>query len=248
VSNDVVIKGSLAGQGTFYTGRNTHVVGDLSYVNGPQWKQNDVYFDATAAANQQKDMVGFGVAGNVVFGDYTNAYTGADQWNSVLQMLKPPYTHSTPPGLNLFGLIFGLLDTLTGYDLFTGDYTLLDGGRMYASNGSVPFFPNRAYYQSSFPDSYIHSIATNPHLVQGVFYTYHFFGGRLANMSLYGAMVARDDAVVSDNGGTIYYDPRMSKQAPQTYVNLFLPRTAALDVISTKEPVADDATPASPDW
>lgn len=263
ISNDLVIKGVTTGQGTFYTGRNTHVVGDMTYKDPPQWKQNDVHFDETAAANKMKDIVGFGVAGNIVFGDYTNADTNADQWNTVAGLITPPYTHkeylgnAQTQGFNLLQLLAFLLNTLDGQNgynnamgWFDGNYMGLDGGKFYSSNGTVPFLGNgRAFYQSTFSKDYIHSIATaNPQTVHGIFYTKHFFGGRLSNLKLYGAMIARDEAIVSDNNGTFYYDPRISKQEVSTYVNLFLPRTAALYVLVCKESNADDAAPSSPDW
>jgi hypothetical protein len=61
-------------------------------------------------------------------------------------------------------------------------------------------------------------------------------------------MVARDEAIVTDNNGEFYYDPRISKQEPSTYINLFLPRTSALSLVASKEVNADDASPASSDW
>lgn len=263
ISSDLAIKGVMKGQGTIYTGRNTHVVGDLTYSDAPQWKQNDVNFATTAANNKQKDIVGFGVAGNVVFGDYTNADTNADQWNTVKGLISPPYTHkeylgtSQTKGFNLLQLVAWLLNTLDGMNgynnangWFDGNYLGLDGGKYYNANGTVPLLGNnRAFYQSSFSKAYIHSIATtNPQNVHGIFYTQHFFGGRLNGMKLLGAMIARDEAIVTDNNGVFYYDPRISKQEPSTYINLFLPRTAALCVISTKDLNADDAVPTSPDW
>ncbi|HLX64988.1 MAG TPA: hypothetical protein VKX17_27205 [Planctomycetota bacterium] len=262
VSSDLAIKGVMKGQGTIYTGRNTHVLGDLTYSDPPQWKQNDVYFDTTAANNKQKDIVGFGVGGNVVFGDYTNADTNADQWSTVKGLISPPYTHkeylgtAQTKGFNLLQLLAWLLSTLDGMNgynnsngWFDGNYLGLDGGKYYNNNNSVPLFANRAFYQSSFSKAYIHSTATtNPQNVNGIFYTQHFFGGRLNGMNLLGAMIARDEAIVTDNSGVFYYDPRISKQEPSTYINLFLPRTAALSVISTKDLNADDAVPSSPDW
>ena len=262
ISNDLVIKGVMTGQGTFYAGRNVHVVGDLTYANPPQWKQNDTQFDTTAQVNKQKDIVGFGVAGNVVFGDYTNADTNADQWSTVKTLITPPYTHkeylgnSQTKGFSLVALIAWLLNTLDGQNgynnalgYFNGVYTGLDGGKSYNTGNSVPLLGNRAYYQSSFSKQYIHSIATsNPQNVHGIFYTQHFFGGRLTNMKLYGSMIARDEAIVSDNNGEFYYDPRISKQEPATYVNLFLPRTSALSTISSQEMPLDAPTVASADW
>ncbi|MBI2104996.1 MAG: hypothetical protein HYT90_05410 [Candidatus Omnitrophica bacterium] len=37
VPGDVIIKGYVKGRGTIYAGRNVHVVGDLQYVEPPQW-------------------------------------------------------------------------------------------------------------------------------------------------------------------------------------------------------------------
>jgi len=50
----------------------------------------------------------------------------------------------------------------------------------------------------------------------------------MSNLKLYGSMIARDEAIVTDNNGKFFYDPRISKQEPATYVNLFLPRTSAV--------------------
>ncbi len=246
VDNDLVIKGTIAGQGAFYVGRNLHVVGDLTFKDPPQWKSNDVYFDATAAQNKTKDAVGFGVRGNIILGNYTDMDTNSDEWGTVKKMMTPPQTQPN--------LITNLLDLLLGYGngspgtTFNGDYTQIDGDKMYLDNGSVPNTPNRAYYQSTFSEAYIKSIATKPKTMQGIFYAGHFFGGRSDYLTLLGSMVSHDEGIVDDWAINIIYDARISQLEPTTYVNLFLPGNASLDVIYWKDVPADDAVPTSPDW
>ena len=68
VESDVIIKGYVTGQGTIYSGRNIHIVGDIKYVNPPSWsgkRSND--------NNSTKDMLGLMAKGNIVMGDYTDS-------------------------------------------------------------------------------------------------------------------------------------------------------------------------------
>ncbi len=37
IPGDVIIKGKVQGRGVLYVGRNTHVVGDINYADGPSW-------------------------------------------------------------------------------------------------------------------------------------------------------------------------------------------------------------------
>ena len=78
VDSDVVIKGYVSGQGTIYSGRNIHVVGDIKYVNAPSWSHVEGDDDEAAeASNAQKDMLGLVAKGNVVVGD-----SSSDSWHS----------------------------------------------------------------------------------------------------------------------------------------------------------------------
>lgn len=246
VSNDLVIKGTIAGQGTFYVGRNTHVVGDLTYKDAPQWTQNDANFNTTSATDKTKDAIGFGVKGNVVLGNYTDADTGADGWNSAVSYIKPPFTQSYT--VDPTDAVIGYGNGTVG-SKFSGDYTSKDGGMIYNDDNTSPGSANRAYYQSAFSKAYIKSIAlAKPTNIQGIFYTNHYFGGRTNKMKLYGAMIARDEAIVTNTSADFLWDPRISKGALSTYINLFLPRAAVFDNVLWKESPADDATFNSPDW
>ena len=246
VSNDLVIKGTITGQGTFYVGRNTHIVGDLTYKTAPAWVQNDANFPVTSSVNKTRDAVGFGVKGNVVLGNYTDADTGADSWGTAIGYIKPPFTqaYAVDPSDNAIGYGDG---STTG--TFNGNYTGIDGGKMYNDDNTAPLSANRAYYQSAFSKAYIKTVATTkPTNVQGIFYTNHYFGGRVQNLKLFGTMVARDEAIVTTGSASFLWDPRVSKSALSTYINLFLPRAAISTILLWKECPADDATAASPDW
>ena len=69
VDSDVIIKGYVKGQGTIYSGRNVHIIGDVKYVNPPVWSHPDADDAAVEAANAKKDMLGLVAKGNIVIGD-----------------------------------------------------------------------------------------------------------------------------------------------------------------------------------
>ena len=69
VDSDIIIKGYVKGQGTIYSGRNVHIIGDIKYVNPPTWAHPDSDDAAVEAANAQKDMLGLVAKGNIVVGD-----------------------------------------------------------------------------------------------------------------------------------------------------------------------------------
>ena len=65
VPNDVIIKGTVTGQGTIYSGRNIHIVGNITYKNPPSWSGRSTQ----NASNAAKDMLGLMAKGNIVLGD-----------------------------------------------------------------------------------------------------------------------------------------------------------------------------------
>ncbi len=68
VESDVIIKGYVTGQGTIYSGRNIHIVGNIEYVNPPSWSGK-----RSNENNSTKDMLGLMAKGNIVMGDYTDS-------------------------------------------------------------------------------------------------------------------------------------------------------------------------------
>lgn len=77
IPNDVIISGYVKGQGTIYSGRNIHIVGNITYKNPPSWSQKST----SGSNNQNADMLGLMAKGNIVIGNY-NATYGGTKWTS----------------------------------------------------------------------------------------------------------------------------------------------------------------------
>ena len=69
IPSDVIISGYVKGQGTIYSGRNIHIVGNIQYVNPPEWSGKST----SGASNATKDMLGLMAKGNIVMGNYTES-------------------------------------------------------------------------------------------------------------------------------------------------------------------------------
>ncbi len=83
--DDCVIKGFVEGQGTLYTGRNVHIVGDIKYKNPPDFRGSDP--QAIDNANSSKDLLALAARGSVIIGNvkqFKNPYP--------LKYMTPPFT------------------------------------------------------------------------------------------------------------------------------------------------------------
>ncbi|MCC6483209.1 MAG: hypothetical protein IT209_00050 [Armatimonadetes bacterium] len=84
ITGDAVIKGVISGQGCIYTGRNVHIVGDITYSQSPNFVGSDI---ATVdKANEKKDLLGLAARGSVIMGN-TKKFS-----NTELQYMTPPFT------------------------------------------------------------------------------------------------------------------------------------------------------------
>ncbi len=85
VLQDVVIKGTVQGQGTLYTGRNVHVVGSIKYKNPPNFQGTNP--QAVENAAEKADLLALAARGSVLMGNpasYSDPYP--------LYYMKPPFT------------------------------------------------------------------------------------------------------------------------------------------------------------
>ncbi|MFH2137562.1 MAG: pilus assembly PilX N-terminal domain-containing protein [Candidatus Omnitrophota bacterium] len=215
ITGDVLIKGKITGQGTIYSGRNTHILGDIEYVNAPNWPKPDTDPTGTDAANATKDFLGLAAKGNIVVGDYTR-----NDWKTnVSGYLKPPFTQAYEVDPTDSGI--GYVSYYSGGDpMFNGDYTANDGGTK--SDGS-----NRKFYESSYDDAYFTTIAENSSSIRNVdvvAYTNHAFTGKVGAFTLNGSIVARDEAIVFSGNIEMNYDVRVQDKGEEFY----LPRALAL--------------------
>lgn len=218
VNSDVIIKGVVQGQGTIYAGRNIHVVGDVTYKNGPGWTKPDSDPQATAQTNKTKDFLGLACKGNIIVGDYTRS----DWITNVRPYLRPPFTQ---------GYEIDPSDASIGYDtnpdptnyFFNGDYTAYDGGKK-ADN------TNRRFYESSVSDNTIRSVAVSSsqiRQVDAVTYNNHAFSGKVGAFSINGCLVCRDEAIIYSGSIKLNYDMRAYGNGME-YLDIYLPRDLTL--------------------
>ena len=118
VDSDVIIKGYVKGQGTIYSGRNVHIIGDIKYVDPPTWNHPDADDAATAERNATKDMLGLVAKGNIVIGDSSDK-----SWhNSVDNYIKSGTSSSV-----VKKYACDPSDANIGYPAtFQGDYTAIE--------------------------------------------------------------------------------------------------------------------------
>jgi len=179
ITNDLVLRGTIKGQGTFFVGRNTHVVGDVTYADPPAWRDpsnannttniNNPNFGTVAANNQSKDLVGFAVKGSIVLGQYHRGTTwantqptpySADSWSTCRSTyFKSGFQNSTlqsyqvdPTDASL-GYVTG--NTSLGKPFFHGDYTLPVVASVNNSNsdGKLYGYRDLAVFDSGDPNA-----------------------------------------------------------------------------------------------
>ena len=130
VDSDVVIKGYVKGRGTIYSGRNVHVIGDIKYVDAPNWGHEDADDAAVDASNKTKDMLGLVAKGNIVIGDYTEedsssgyyGYSSGSWHTSVDKYIKSGTSDSV-----VHSYACDASDANIGYpSTFAGDYTAVE--------------------------------------------------------------------------------------------------------------------------
>ncbi len=85
VLQDVVIKGTVQGQGTIYTGRNVHVVGSIRYSNPPNFQGTNP--QAIENAAEKADLLALAARGSVLMGN-PNSYSDPFP----LYYMRPPFT------------------------------------------------------------------------------------------------------------------------------------------------------------
>jgi hypothetical protein len=85
VTEDVVIKGFVEGQGTVYSGRNTHIVGSIQYKKKPDFRGSN--FETIESNLERADMLGIAARGSIIMG---NPASFGDPYP--LRYMTPPFT------------------------------------------------------------------------------------------------------------------------------------------------------------
>lgn len=209
IGGDVAIKGEVSGQGTLYTGRNVHVIGDVKYSNPPSFTGADP--SAIDAANEKKTVLALCARGSVMMGN-TKSYS-----NNPLNYMKPPFTKERK-------------DDVSGAIIPAFDATASDTGYVMQGGGT----PKK--YQSLFGDTWINANSAPVGQIDAVMYTNNVAGGLVGNGSagftINGSVISKDEAMVVGGGGrlTFNYDGRIKERGPQSkpLIDIRLPRTPTL--------------------
>jgi hypothetical protein len=204
----------------------------VEYKTPPNWQQNDSGFTATQADNRTADMLGLASKGSVILGQY---YRTDDSWNTAKNTYfktgfqdNEVQSYQVDPTDTSIGYVTGTYD---GKPTFHGDYTALDGGKRYNTNAEIAgtaTTTTRRYYESSFSNEYIQSIATaRPEKIHAVIYTNHLIGGRVGDstrgITFLGSMVARDEGIIFNTKANFLYDLRATDSDASSHVSITLP-------------------------
>ncbi|UCB56563.1 MAG: type II secretion system protein [Candidatus Omnitrophota bacterium] len=218
IERDVVIRGVVTGQGTIYSGRNTHVVGNITYADPPAWPKPDVNPDTTDETNAEKDFIGLASRGNLVLGNYTTS----DWQSTVGNYLQPPFTSAYTVEAEDADIGY-----VTGYDAegnpyFDGIYTNADGGaKDDGTGGEEP----RKYYESSLSDELIDSISEASNKIttlDAVSYNNHAFTGRVGKFTVNGNIVCRDEAIIYTSKIIMNHDLRAKTERDRLYLPVLI--------------------------
>ena len=212
IDGDVIIKGTISGQGTIYSGRNIHIVGDITYSSAPSWPKPDTTPDTTLQSNASKDMVGLIAKGNIVLGNYTNA-----TW------LSSEKSYITTPFVKAYACDSS--DASIGYpSTFPGNYTASDTGQkiVYTYNKttkvwSVSSTPaDRKYYESAVGDKIVGDYAQSAAItrIDAVLYNNHAVMGTVGACAFNGALISRDEAIIYSGSVTFNWDIRLGSASP----------------------------------
>jgi hypothetical protein len=210
VRGDVAIAGYVQGQGTIYSDRNVHIIGDILYKDPPSY-DHAVGADPTVNAqhNTHADFLGLAARGNVILGDYTNS----DFTNYVVNYIKPPFTASY---------------TDEDGTRNSGDYTAVDGKKSDNSN--------RKKYEGTWTNTQFQSMVAQakalfgrsdykPRQIDALAYTNHLYAGRVQDCKFNGAIMSRDEGIVYNGSVTMNYDYR-AKSEGEYYIDIDLPKAA----------------------
>ena len=267
VSNDVVIKGYVTGQGTIYSARNIHIVGDIKYVNPPNWTGKAI---PTDNANSKKDLLGLAAKGNIVMGDCTSSGWMDSTLKNVLT--QSPYVQRYACAQNEDG---SWSDGDIGYPKagdtkFGGNYTVADGGAkvteskkdVYRTEYSYDWWGNktgsrqvfdhteyvytksqtRRYYDSVVAPHEISSRASTINQIDAVLYNNHGIFGRIGSCTINGSLVCRNEGLIFSGSLFLNWDYRLFSGSPESVANSLvgMPVATSVPQVLSWQEVPDD--------
>ena len=235
VSNDVVIKGYVTGQGTIYSSRNIHIVGNIQYLNPPNWANKEA---ASNNGNSTKDLLCLSAKGNIVMGDCTSSSWLDTTLKKVLTQrpyVQPYGCAQADDGTWIDGDI-GY--PRAGKTVFEGNYTAADGGNKVAQQAvyrqerdrwgrlqnvldhyEYKSATGRRYYDSVVAPNEISSRASTITQIDAVLYNNHGIFGKLGQCTINGSLVCRNEGMIFSGKLYLNWDYRLYSGSPENVMN-----------------------------
>ena len=235
VSNDVVIKGYVTGQGTIYSSRNIHIVGNIQYLNPPNWANKEA---ASNNGNSTKDLLCLSAKGNIVMGDCTSSSWLDTTLKKVLtqQPYVQPYGCAQADDGTWIDGDIGY--PRAGKTVFEGNYTAADGGNKVAQQAvyrqerdrwgrlqnvldhyEYKSATGRRYYDSVVAPNEISSRASTITQIDAVLYNNHGIFGKLGQCTINGSLVCRNEGMIFSGKLYLNWDYRLYSGSPENVMN-----------------------------
>ena len=219
VTQDVVIRGYIEGQGTIYAGRNVHIVGDIVYKNPPDFRGS--VLNNVLALNERKDALGLAARGSVMMG---NTKRFGDPYP--LRYMTPPFTKGRYDENGNWIPPFDARQTdSTGRMRYQSAYG--DAGQDEIERLSMQIDIDQ--------DGVISADERGISRIDAVMFTNFVGGGNLATdglgLTVNGAIIAKDEAMVLYSLPLRFnYDWRIRERSldDQPLINIELPRVASV--------------------
>jgi hypothetical protein len=237
IRGDVVIKGKITGQGVIYAGRNIYIADAVTYVNSPGSAQPNPEAEQTwFNNNKDKDLVAYAASENIVFGDYTSKTGGT--WYSDGYLFDMGNEDVGEDG------IWGTEDEYENDGTFQEDFEDIDGDGVmddyYTWNDVYTNVPISQFANVPADVTSFGKIARNDmQAIDGIFYTNHAIAGRVKNLSLFGALIAKDEAIVYSSSFNLFYDLRIHSKFhesdPDWFIDLGFPVVEDWQIVEWRE-------------
>ena len=249
VDSDVIIKGYVKGQGTIYSGRNVHIIGDIIYSDPPTWGHPDADDKAVSERNATKDMLGLVAKGNIVIGDSTDSswHSSVDNYiksgtsSSVVKKYACDpsdanigYPANFPGNYtaieNVNGQQFGKVRTRQESKYVTTSQPQYDRwGRLTGYKDvqtkvteTVFYSANdRRYYETVCDDNVLKKLKDTTGIAQidAILYNNHGIFGNIGACTINGSLVCRNEGIIFQNHLYLNWDSRLFSGSPESVAN-----------------------------
>ena len=219
VTQDVVIRGYVEGQGTIYAGRNVHIVGDIIYKNPPDFRGSN--FNTVLNTVEKRDALGLAARGSIMMG---NTRRFSDPYP--LRYMTPPFTRGRYDENGNWIPPFNALERdETGRMRYQSAYGAADQSDIERLSTQIDIDQNGS----------ISADERGISRIDGILFTNFVGGGNLATdglgLTINGTIIAKDEAMVLWSIPMwLNYDWRIRERSldDMPLINIELPRVASV--------------------